>query len=471
MDKSSPVFENFMNKMSAMQGQGRPKINKSTFKIGGGMNLEGRVANNEKKITTLKNIFKAQRVEIGEKITPKVSILEESLIQTNNTLFEVSALLKKDYSERLKEQNRLLKAEQSKKLEDKRDAKENRLETSKKVSGILKTTGNKITKPFTSVLDKILSFGKLFLAGVGVNAALTWLSDPKNLNRFLGILKAITDRPFLSLGTLAGGYFIIKKTIGRAFRAIGSVISLMFQPKKLWRLLTNNKLLTKVLGSKATKSATKTPTKFVLNKIGKKLAQKTGLKALGAIPVIGDVVDLGVAIYRFSQGDIAGGFLSLGSAIPFLGWGFAAIDIAREFGAFKGSLLDKERYDSKKNNSRAGKSGTSVSTGMSYNVNDRADGLLEFFTSDGMTFTPLTPGNIISAREVDRRIGRLPKRNSTEIIELPIQDMTTGKNKNIAQSQAGGSSKAGAAQAFSSQDAGNTYGGDFPRMIDLPRIG
>ncbi len=311
----------------------------------------------------------------------------------------------------------------------------------------------------------------MFLAGVGVNAALTWLSDPKNLNRFLGILKAITDRPFLSLGTLAGGYFIIKKTIGRAFRAIGSVLSLMTQPKKLWRLLTNNKLLTRVLGKSASRNATRTPTKFVLNKIGKKLAQKTGLKALGAIPVIGDVVDLGVAIYRFSQGDIAGGFLSLGSAIPFLGWGFAAIDIAREFGAFKGSLLDKERYDNRKKNSRAGKSGTSVSTGMSYNVNDRADGLLEFFTSDGMTFTPLTPGNIISSREVDRRIGRLPKRNTTEIIDLPIQDMTTGKNKNITQSQAGGSSKAGACQAFASQDAGNTYCIDVPRMIDLPRIG
>ena len=44
-----------------------PKINKNTFKIGAG-GLEGRVANNEKKITTLKNIFKAQRVEIGEKL-------------------------------------------------------------------------------------------------------------------------------------------------------------------------------------------------------------------------------------------------------------------------------------------------------------------------------------------------------------------------------------------------------------------
>ena len=50
MDKSSPVFENFENKMAAMSG--RPKINRSTFKIGSG-GLEGRVANNEKKITTL----------------------------------------------------------------------------------------------------------------------------------------------------------------------------------------------------------------------------------------------------------------------------------------------------------------------------------------------------------------------------------------------------------------------------------
>ena len=57
MDKSSPVFENFENKMSAMQGQGGPKINRSTFKTGSG-GLQTRVANNEKKISTLKNILK-----------------------------------------------------------------------------------------------------------------------------------------------------------------------------------------------------------------------------------------------------------------------------------------------------------------------------------------------------------------------------------------------------------------------------
>ena len=77
-----------------------PKINKSTFKIGSG-DLGMRVANNERKITTLKNIFKAQKDEIGEKITPKINVLEESLIRTNEILTDVAAQLEQDFSGRL----------------------------------------------------------------------------------------------------------------------------------------------------------------------------------------------------------------------------------------------------------------------------------------------------------------------------------------------------------------------------------
>ena len=47
--------------------------------------------------------------------------------------------------------------------------------------------------------------------------------------------------------------------------------------------------------------------------------------------------------------------------------------------------------------------------------------------------------------------------------------MTTGKNKNITQSQAGG--KVGGCQAYDPQNGGNTYCGDFASLIDLPRIG
>ena len=418
MDKSSPVFENFENKMAAMSG--RPKINRSTFKIGAG-GLEGRVANNEKKITTLKNIFKAQRVEIGEKITPKVNVLEESLINTNLILADVARQLEKDFSNRIKTEKLLLSKERQDKLDRKREDKEGRIET-KKIGKIATSIGSTIVKPFSSILDKLLNFGKLFLAGVGVNAALTWLMDPKNMERFKNILKAIQDKPLIALGTLGGTLFIINKAISRTFRAlkgfVGQIFKFIKNPKKFITEF-GPKLLK--LGDKIAKE---TPTKFLLGKVGTKIAKKTGLKAFGAIPVLGDIVDVGVAIYRFSQGDIAGGFLSLGSAIPFVGWGFAALDIAREFNApfLKGSILDKKRFDAQKEkenkDSRAGFTGTSVSPGKEYRVND--GGELEYFQ-------PLVPGNIFSSTQVERKLRTESGASNITFLPEIVTDLRSNK--------------------------------------------
>ena len=418
MDKSSPVFENFENKMSAMSGG--PKINRSTFKIGAGA-LEGRVANNEKKITTLKNIFKAQLVEIGEKITPKVNVLEESLINTNLILADVARQLEKDFSNRIKTEKLLLSKERQDKLDRKREDKEGRIET-KKIGKIATSIGGTIVKPFSSILDKLLQFGKLFLAGVGVNAALTWLMDPKNMERFKNILKAIQDKPLIALGTLGGTLFIINKAISRTFRAlkgfVGQIFKFIKNPKKFITEF-GPKLLK--LGDKIAKE---TPTKFLLGKVGTKIAKKTGLKAFGAIPVLGDIVDVGVAIYRFSQGDIAGGFLSLGSAIPFVGWGFAVLDIAREFNApfLKGSILDKKRFDAQKEkenkDSRAGFTGTSVSQGKEYRVND--GGELEYFQ-------PLVPGNIFSSTQVERKLRTESGASNITFLPEIVTDLRSNK--------------------------------------------
>ena len=429
MDKSSPVFENFENKMAAMSG--RPKINRSTFKIGAG-GLEGRVANNEKKITTLKNIFKAQRVEIGEKITPKVNVLEESLINTNLILADVARQLEKDFSNRIKTEKLLLSKERQDKLDRKREDKEGRIET-KKIGKIATSIGSTIVKPFSSILDKLLNFGKLFLAGVGVNAALTWLMDPKNMERFKGILKSIQDKPLIALGTLGGTLFIINKAISRTFRAlkgfVGQIFKFIKNPKKFITEF-GPKLLK--LGDKIAKE---TPTKFLLGKVGTKIAKKTGLKAFGAIPVLGDIVDVGVAIYRFSQGDIAGGFLSLGSAIPFVGWGFAALDIAREFNApfLKGSILDKKRFDAQKEkenkDSRAGFTGTSVSPGKEYRVND--NGELEYFQ-------PLVPGNIFSSTQVERKLRTESGASNITFLPEIVTDLRSNKGP-VPQSKPGDS--------------------------------
>lgn len=51
---------------------------------------------------------------------------------------------------------------------------------------------------------------------------------------------------------------------------------------------------------------------------------------------------IGVGTYRIAQGDIVGGLLSYGSAIPGVGLGFAGLDIAREFGLGKGTFFGKQ---------------------------------------------------------------------------------------------------------------------------------
>ena len=116
MDKSSPVYENFAKKMEAMRGG--PKINRSTMKIGSGMGLAGRVANNEKKITILKNIFKTQREEIGEKITPRVSNLELTLNETSDILNTITEKLSMDMSQRLRDQKARFDEQRKQNLED-----------------------------------------------------------------------------------------------------------------------------------------------------------------------------------------------------------------------------------------------------------------------------------------------------------------------------------------------------------------
>ena len=422
MDKSSPVFENFENKMAAMSGG--PKINRSTFKIGS-PNLTERVANNEKKITTLKNIFKAQKVQIGEKLTPKVNVLEESLIRTNAIITDVAAQLEKDFSQRLDAQKALLEKERKNKLDDKRQDKEGRIEAVK-VAKFVKSTASTVTKPFKNIFDKILDFGKLFLMGTGVNAALSWLSNPENLLKFQNMLKLIAERPFISLAAFGGLTLIVTTVVSKLVGALRKVVFSFFNPiawknlftgKTFKNFLPNMKKLIDKAGKRTTKG-------FLLKKVGTKLATKTGLKALGALPLIGNFIDIGSAIYRFSKGDIVGGFLSLGSAIPVLGWGIAAIDVAREFGAFEGSILQKHQVDSKK------ATGGDFVSGERMLVGERGPEIVQFDRS-GTVIPNHTLKNL--ARNRSNNFGNGPKITTVnlpdQVINKPISQTEVSENK------------------------------------------
>ena len=450
MDKSSPVFENFENKMAAMSG--RPKINRSTFKIGSG-GLEGRVANNEKKITTLKNIFKAQKVEIGEKITPKVNILEESLIRTNEVLSDVASQLEKDFSKRLQAEKDLLQTEQQNKIGSKREDKEERLEA-KKVAKFVKSTASTVTAPFKGIFQKILDFGTLFLSGIGVNAALAWLSDPKNMIKFDKLLKRITDRPIISLVAFGGAAFIIAEVIGRVIsgfkKFIFTLITFPFdliRGKAFKKFLPGMQKLIKKAGRNTMKGR-------VLKEIGEVGIKKGGPKILGALPLVGNFIDIGAAIYRFSKGDIVGGFLSLGSAIPVLGWGVAAVDIAREFGAFEGSILEKQKKPDKELYT-----GGTFEKGETIVIDEQTPNPKRFST---MPFS----GKVMTAEQMKSLRGRRGRRRRTTIEELDLPTKFVGNDKTIRQMEPGGSSLAGAAEHFDSVNPSDPYPSEFAFFME-----
>ena len=418
MDKSSPVFENFENKMAAMQGQGGPKINRSTFKIGSG-GLETRVANNEKKITTLKNIFKAQRVQIGEKLTPKVNVLEESLIRTNAIITDVASQLEKDFSQRLDAQKKLLEQERKNKLDDKRQDKEGRIEAVK-VAKFVKSTASTVTRPFKNIFDKILEFGTLFLAGTGVNAALSWIANPQNLLKFQNMLKLIAERPLISLAAFGGLTLIITTVVGKLVGALRKVVFSFFNPiawknlftgKTFKNFLPNMKKLIDKAGKRTTKG-------FLLKKVAQQGIKKTGIKALGALPLIGNFIDIGAAIYRFSKGDVVGGFLSLGSAIPVLGWGIAAIDIAREFGAFEGSILQKKRTEGFATGTKGPRQ---FEKGDTIRVGELGEELITF---GKRTTAEITPNNVLNnlARNKSNNFG-----NGTRVTTINLPDKVISK--------------------------------------------
>ena len=107
-------------------------------------------------------------------------------------------------------------------------------------------------------------------------------------------------------------------------------------------------------GDEAVEAVAKKTAKKVGPKVAAKTAKGAVSKGLGALPLIGNLWDLGSAAYRFKEGDTVGGLLSLGSAIPIAGWGFAAIDIARDGGAFEKTPLksksDEEKEEKKDEN-------------------------------------------------------------------------------------------------------------------------
>ena len=168
---NSPVFENFMNKMSAMSG--RPKINRNTFKIGS-PSIVRRVANNERKITVLKNIIRTRIINIGERLNPRVSNVQETLVETNMILVDIASALEQDFKSREADQKLLLKRRRGDKLLTRRENLEEVIE-SKKTKKVVTDVASKTVKPMKSIFGGLKTFLLLFTGGVLLNSLVSFM--------------------------------------------------------------------------------------------------------------------------------------------------------------------------------------------------------------------------------------------------------------------------------------------------------
>ena len=180
-----------------------PKINKSTFSFGG--SLMKRVSNNERKITVLKNIIQTNRSNIGEKITPKMSSLQESLMVTNEVLVDIARQLEEDFDSRVDEKKLLLQKSRAEKLEIRRQNFEERLET-KKTEKTVATAARKTIKPLGNIFSKIFSLVKILGTGLLINAVVG------NFDKIIGFFSGDT---FKNIQTkLTQAYQLINKHMG-----------------------------------------------------------------------------------------------------------------------------------------------------------------------------------------------------------------------------------------------------------------
>ena len=382
----------------------KPKINRSTFTFGSGA-IEKRVANNERKITVLKNIFKAQKVEIGDKITPKVNVLEESLVSTNIILTDIAGQLQKDFKLRLANQKSILDQERKNKLGKRRDDEEERLESRKKVGSFIKSTADKVVKPFSSVFDKLVNLGGILLTGLAANTAFQWLQDPKNLKKITDIFDFVKANPFLSLGIGAlgiGATLVLTRRLLKLIKFLDPFYlfnrfvkgkgSKVVKPKskittsggkvvkenifsRMLRAITPGKNLKGEVAEQASKQLVK---RGVGGKLLSRIVGSIGgdfIFGLGGI-----VFDVTAAIARFAAGDVFGGLLSLASAFPGpIGWIFTAIDVARELGFAKNiPIFGIERYYKYGKKNKKMMAGGIGKEGEDYNVHKG-----ELFTTDG----------------------------------------------------------------------------------------
>lgn len=222
---------------------------------------------------------------------------------------------------------------------------------------------NKTVGLFDRIMNSMttLFFGWLTNQGIETIKAFTSGNTKKLEEIKISIIKNV----LFAIGAFASiklGFGLVLRTVGALttkilglgakiilspFRAIGSALTGLF----------GGGGKTATAAARTAGSAAASGSQKVLSKGGNFLDKFfSGVKNVGKTPGSGSVlrgtgeiaskifapIALTVGTYRMAKGDITGGLLSYGSALPLVGLGFAGLDIAREFGFGKGTFFGKK---------------------------------------------------------------------------------------------------------------------------------
>ena len=228
MDETNPVYENFLNNMTRMSRTPKETTRKvSASKFLGIENLSDAIKINSRKISILKEIVKAQRLQTGAMIAS----LSKDQQGVGNNVIESVTDIKKTMSSILQtlqaqdeiETKRFLR--EMRELEsEKRRKREKKLEVGKKVGRSIQKTLDRALSPVKNIFSAI--FGgivKLFL-GKALIGLLNFLANPRNkaiLNFVTGVIQTVFNVFDTKLGRLA---LIVLPALFGALKLISTVL-------------------------------------------------------------------------------------------------------------------------------------------------------------------------------------------------------------------------------------------------------
>ena len=180
MDETSPVFENFRNKMQAFGQPIRGTTRRvSASKFLGRDNIGEQVEINSRKITILKNVIQAQNITTGlmvKSLSTTNEGLEKSILDIRLTMFSILNTLK------AQEKFEMMQFLDTQRREEnqRRRSREGLLESDDEKPNIIQRGVNKILQPVKNIFDRIIGFFLKLFAGKILLSFLNFFSNPRN---------------------------------------------------------------------------------------------------------------------------------------------------------------------------------------------------------------------------------------------------------------------------------------------------